>query len=68
VYTATLYVKQLLLPAAIGDEMELQFYLIPDSSSSLTYTTVVYAFLSSDDGRQDCPKHVERFTRIKNLR
>jgi len=27
-YTATVYVKQLLLPAAIGDEME----LIPDSS------------------------------------
>ena len=27
VYTATVYVKQLLLPAAIGDEMEL-----PDSS------------------------------------
>jgi hypothetical protein len=29
VYAATIYVKQLLLPAAIGDEMELQFHLIP---------------------------------------
>ena len=29
-YTATVYVKQLLLPAAIRDEMEL--HLIPDSS------------------------------------
>jgi len=30
------YVKQTLLPAAIGDEMEL--HLIPDSSRCLTYT------------------------------
>jgi len=31
-YTATVYVKELLLPAAIGDKMKLQFHLIPDSS------------------------------------
>jgi hypothetical protein len=31
-YTATVYVKQLLLPAAIGDEMKTWFHLIPDSS------------------------------------
>jgi len=30
VYTAPVYVKQLLLPAAIGDEAEL--HVIPDSS------------------------------------
>ena len=30
-YTATVYVRRLLLPAAIGDEME--FHLIPDNSS-----------------------------------
>jgi len=29
VYTATVYVKQLLLPAAVGDEMELQFHSYP---------------------------------------
>jgi len=46
-YTATVYVKQLLLPAAIGDEMELQLHLIPHSSSCLTYTIAVYAVLSS---------------------
>ena len=49
-YTATVYVKQLLLPAAIGDEMELQFQLIPIAagrSSCLTYTVAVYAVLKS---------------------
>jgi hypothetical protein len=45
-YTATVYVKQPLLPAAIGDETELQFHLIPDSSC-LTYTVAVYAVLIS---------------------
>jgi hypothetical protein len=34
------------------------------SNSCLTYTVAVYA----DDGRKDRPKHVERFTRINNLR
>jgi hypothetical protein len=29
--------------AAIWDEMEMQFHLIPDSSSCLTYTVAVYA-------------------------
>jgi len=41
VYTATVYVKQLLPPAAIRDGMELQFHLIPDSISFLTYTVAV---------------------------
>ena len=45
--TATVYVKQLLLPVAIWDETELQFHLIPDSSSCLTYTVAVDAILSS---------------------
>jgi len=57
-YTTTLYVKQLLLPAAIA----------PGSSSCLTYTVAVYAVWAPDDGRKDRPKHVERFTRINNLR
>jgi hypothetical protein len=74
---------QLLLPAAIGDEMELSSsccYLLlsgmrwncssisspisAGSSSCLTYTQ----FWAPDDGRRDRPKHVERFTRISNLR
>jgi len=42
-YTATVYVKELLLPAAIRDE----FHLITDSISSLTYAVPVYAVLSS---------------------
>jgi len=44
------YVKQLLLPAAIGDEMELRSISSPiaaGSSSCLTYTVAVYVVLSS---------------------
>ena len=40
-YTATVYVKQLLLPAAIRDETA------AGSSSRLTYTVDVYAVLNS---------------------
>jgi hypothetical protein len=49
-YTATVYVKQLLLPAAIGDEMERSSISSPiaaGSSSFLTYNVAVYAFLCS---------------------
>ena len=69
--TATVYVKQMLLPAAIGDEMELCSISSPaatGSSSCLTYTVAVYAVLSSWWWMERPPKHVEHFTRINNLR
>jgi len=49
VYTATVYVKQLLLSAAIRDEMEssISSLIAAGSSRCLTYTVAVYAFLSN---------------------
>jgi len=47
-YAATVYVKQLLLPVAIGDEMELVSSLIAAGSGGcLTYAVAAYAVLSS---------------------
>jgi hypothetical protein len=54
------YSKQLLSPAAIGDELEGSF----DMRIPLLYLQ----FLASGGRRKDRPKHVERFTRINNLR
>ena len=47
-YTATLYVKQMLLPAAVGDETGLvSSPIAAGSNRCLTYTVAVYAVLSS---------------------
>ena len=50
-YTATVYVKQLLLPAAIGDEMDLMNSvsspIAVTSSTCLTYTVAVYVSLTA---------------------
>jgi hypothetical protein len=42
-YTATVFIKQLLLPTAIGDEMELEFYLtaIGDEMELEFYLTAI---------------------------
>jgi len=49
-YTAKIYVKELLLAAAIGDELERSSISSPTAagnSSYLTYTVAVYVVLSS---------------------
>jgi len=46
------YVKQLLIPAASGDEMEMEFHLVPASSSCLTYACCMCSFeLLKMDGK-----------------
>ena len=69
------YVKQLLLPAASEDEMdeiELQFHFVPSSSSQQQLFDICLLpcgqFRAPDDRLKDHPKHVERVTRINNLR
>ena len=64
-YTATVSVKQLLIPAAIWDDMKLSISspIAAGSSSCLTDTVALYAVLNSWWWMERPPKHVERFTR-----
>jgi len=61
------YVKQLLLPAASGDEMErsISFTISAGSSIGLTIPDAVCA---PDDGRRNRLKHVEQFIEINRSR
>jgi hypothetical protein len=64
-------VRKYFVPAAIGDDMELRSISSPiaaGSSSCLTLPLLYAQFGAPDDGRKGRPKHVERFTRINNLR
>jgi hypothetical protein len=66
-YTAKVYVKQLLLPAAIGDEIKLNSISSP--IAAVWHIPLLYRQIwAPDDGRNDRPKHIERFTRVANLR
>jgi hypothetical protein len=54
---------------AIGDEMEFRSMSSPIAATAVWHIPLLYTqFWAPDDGRKDCPKHVERFTRINNLR
>ena len=58
-HTATVYVKQLLLPAAKRQKIPQQV------AAAFLHILLLYAqFWASDDGQKDCRKHVEHFTRI----
>jgi hypothetical protein len=65
VRSSRLHIKQqLLLPAASGNEMELQLHLVPASKQAAVSVWHIRLLLyvqswTPDDGRKDRPKHVE---------
>jgi len=60
------YVIEVRWLLASGHEMKLQFHLVPASKLSTNlydiYLMLYVKFWTPDDGRKDCPKHVEWYS------
>jgi len=61
------YVIQVLWLLASGNDIKLQFHLVPVSTQPQNlYDMILYVqSLTPDDGRRDRPKHVECCSKIK---
>jgi len=63
------YVVQVLWLLASGNEMELQFHLIPASKQPQNlcdiYPMLYVQSWTPDDGQRDRPKHAERCSKMK---
>ena len=69
IYSIGYFVKALLLPATVVEELALHFSTtVEGSSTGLTKCPMLYIqFWAPDDGRRNRLKHVEHFTEINKL-